>query len=33
MQGTAGIAAFLLRLVRVHETGRDAQRVAWPDRV
>ena len=33
MQGAAGIAAFLLRLVRVHETGRDAQRVAWPDRV
>jgi lantibiotic modifying enzyme len=33
MQGAAGIAAFLLRLVRVHEAGIDAQRVAWPDRV
>lgn len=33
MQGAAGIAAFLLRLVRVHKSGADAQRVAWPDRV
>jgi lantibiotic modifying enzyme len=33
MQGAAGIAAFLLRLVRVHQIGPDAQRVAWPDRV
>ncbi len=33
MQGTAGVAAFLLRFARVHRDGRDAPRLPWPDRV
>ena len=31
MQGTAGIAAYLFRLARVLEQGRDAQSVARMD--
>jgi lantibiotic modifying enzyme len=33
MQGTAGVAAFLLRLARVHRDGPEAPRLPWPDRV
>jgi lantibiotic modifying enzyme len=33
MQGTAGVAAFLLRLARLHRDGRAAPRLPWPDRV
>lgn len=32
MQGAAGIAAWLLRLARVHQEGPDARRIKWPDR-
>jgi lantibiotic modifying enzyme len=31
MQGTAGIAGWLLRLVRVHADGSQAARLRWPD--
>jgi lantibiotic modifying enzyme len=32
MQGAAGIAAWLLRLARVHQDGPGAGRIIWPDR-
>ena len=32
MQGTAGIASWLLRLSRVQSDGPEAERIAWPDR-
>ena len=32
MQGAAGIASWLLRLVRVSSDGAGAQRLWWPDR-
>jgi lantibiotic modifying enzyme len=32
MQGTAGIASWLLRLSRVQHDGPDAMRIWWPDR-
>ncbi|HUC60079.1 MAG TPA: lanthionine synthetase LanC family protein [Streptosporangiaceae bacterium] len=32
MQGAAGIAAWLLRLARLHEQGPTAPRLPWPDR-
>ena len=32
MHGAAGIAAWLLRLARVHRDGPGARRVTWPDR-
>lgn len=31
MQGTAGIAGWLLRLARVYQDGPGARRIAWPD--
>jgi lantibiotic modifying enzyme len=31
MQGAAGIAGWLLRLVRAHRDGPDAPRIGWPD--
>jgi Lanthionine synthetase C-like protein len=31
MQGTSGIAGFLLRLARTRTDGRDAARLIWPD--
>ena len=33
MQGTAGVAAALLRYSRIRRDGYDARRVPWPDRV
>jgi hypothetical protein len=32
MQGTAGIASWLLRLSRVQRDGPEAERIRWPDR-